>query len=328
MKKYMNPRLWVGLRPVKATLETAKLVFFYGKSFDEQRKFALSKAVDILEQEEFDNAKPTVIYLHGYIEHMEIESIRVISEAYLKRGDHNLILVDWAELADGNYLLDAVPNAMKLANLLADTVLELINNGLDCNKLHIVGHSLGGQLSGQMGRKIKEKSNNTIKLKRISALDPAFPPFYPGWIYKPLGKRDAELVDVIHTDAWLYGAPISTGTVDFWPNSGKTLQPGCPKRNYKMLSDNDLCSHRRSWWFWAESVAAKDVKSFPAVKCKSWDHFKEGKYDEEAPIAYMGIDCPMNVCGDYYLQTNGDLPYSKGQSGITYVPKVKTSQRK
>lgn len=48
------------------------------------------------------------------------------------------------------------------------------------------------------------------------------------------------MVDVIHTDAWLYGAPVSTGTVDFWPNGGVTLQPGCPKRNYKMLSDNGL----------------------------------------------------------------------------------------
>lgn len=60
--------------------------------------------------------------------------------------------------------------------------------------MHIVGHSLGGQMAGMIGRKIKEKSNNTIKLRRISALDPAFPPFYPGWIYKPLGKHDADFV--------------------------------------------------------------------------------------------------------------------------------------
>ncbi|XP_070502244.1 inactive pancreatic lipase-related protein 1 [Chironomus tepperi] len=324
MKKYMNPRLWLGLRPVKATLDSAKLVFFYGKSFNDQRNFPFSKAVDILEQDEFDNGKPTVIYIHGYIEHMEMESVKVVCEAYLKRGDHNIIFVDWAELADGNYLLDAVPNSVKLANILADSVLELINNGIDGNKLHIVGHSLGGQLAGMMARKVKEKSSNTIKLRRITALDPAFPPFYPGWVYKPLGKRDAVLVDVIHTDAWLYGAPVSTGTVDFWPNGGKTLQPGCPKRNYKMLTDNDLCSHRRSWWFWAESVASVDTQKFPAVKCKSWDHFKDGKCDEDAPVAYMGIDCPLHVSGDYFLQTNGDEPYCKGSAGTKYAAKVKT----
>lgn len=74
------------------------------------------------------------------------------------------------------------------------------------------------------------------QISRISALDPAFPPFYPSTGH--ISASDATMVDVIHTDAWLYGAPVSTGTVDFWPNSGKSLQPGCPVRNYKMLSDN------------------------------------------------------------------------------------------
>lgn len=46
--------------------------------------------MDILEQDEFDNSRPTVIYLHGYIEHMMIESVRVIAEAYLKRDDHSM----------------------------------------------------------------------------------------------------------------------------------------------------------------------------------------------------------------------------------------------
>lgn len=72
---------------------------------------------------------------------------------------------------------------------------------------------------------------------RLSALDPAFPLFYGTFSYH-LSKHDAEFVDVIHTDAWIYGAPVSTGTADFWPNGGTTLQPGCPKRNYKLLSDN------------------------------------------------------------------------------------------
>jgi hypothetical protein len=63
------------------------------KSFKDQRSFQLSKAVEILEQEEFDNAKPTVFYLHGYLETMEVESIKVIADAYLKRGDHSELFV-------------------------------------------------------------------------------------------------------------------------------------------------------------------------------------------------------------------------------------------
>lgn len=85
-----------------------------------------------------------------------------------------------------------------------------------------------------------------------------------------------------------------------------------------MLSDNDLCSHRRSWLFWAESVANKNKKSFPSVKCKNWEDFKEGRCDKEAPLAHMGIDCAMDVAGDYFLQTNGERPFSKGMSGSVY----------
>lgn len=93
-----------------------------------------------------------------------------------------------------------------------------------------------------------------------------------------------------------------------------------------MLSDNDLCSHRRSWFYWAESIANKDKKSFPAVKCKSWDHFKDGKCEQAADIAYMGIDCPFDASGNYYLQTNGERPFSKGMTGITYVPRKRSTE--
>lgn len=72
---------------------------------------------------------------------------------------------------------------------------------------------------------------------RITALDPAFPGFYPAVNTKALSKSDAQFVDVIHTDALWYGAPYSTGTVDFWPNSGRALQPGCPRRNFILLND-------------------------------------------------------------------------------------------
>lgn len=53
----------------------------------------------------------------------------------------------------------------------------------------------------------------------------------------------------------------------------------------------DLCSHRRSWWFWAESVAERGTQSFHSVRCKSWGDFKEGKVDRTAQVVHMGIDC-------------------------------------
>lgn len=56
---------------------------------------------------------------------------------------------------------------------------------------------------------------------RITGLDPANPPFFPAILLDHLSHRDAVFVDIIHTDAGLYGQPYSTGTTDFWPNDGK-----------------------------------------------------------------------------------------------------------
>lgn len=79
-----------------------------------------------MEEEEFDNAKPTVIYFHGYLEHMQMESVKVIADAYLRRNDHNLIILDWGELADGNYLLDAVPNSHKVCKLSIKKIVAFV----------------------------------------------------------------------------------------------------------------------------------------------------------------------------------------------------------
>lgn len=71
-------------------------------------------------------------------------------------------------------------------------------------------------------------------------MDPAFPGFFPGILISHLSERDAEFVDIIHTDAGQYGQPVGTGTIDFWPNAGSSLQPGCPKRNHIPLTDNGM----------------------------------------------------------------------------------------
>lgn len=82
---------------------------------------------------------------------------------------------------------------------------------------------------------------------RITGLDPALPGFYPRFGTSGLCKSDAVRVDVIHTDAWKYGIPISCGNVDFWPNGGSlfSLQPGCPKQRFVMMSQNGTGSYLR-----------------------------------------------------------------------------------
>lgn len=75
---------------------------------------------------------------------------------------------------------------------------------------------------------IKFELYDVWHLTRITGLDPANPPFFPAILLDHLSYADAEFVDIIHTDAGLYGQPYATGTVDFWPNDGNT-EYGIPK---------------------------------------------------------------------------------------------------
>lgn len=121
---------------------------------------------------------------------------------------------------------------------MSNVLINLLTNDLDILKLHLVGFSVGSHIAGLIGRQIREKSISKFTIKRITALDPAFPMFYPEMFYKPVNKEDAVFVDVIHSDAGLYGSPIATGTVDFWPNGGYVPQPGCPLRNFQAWSND------------------------------------------------------------------------------------------
>lgn len=108
------PGLWLGLRKTECNLDSVNIYFFYGPTFEDHDVIRLNESVQLLNHERFDPNRPTVLYLHGYIETMQVESSHVIADAYLKRNDHNVLLLDWAELADGNYLFDSVPNIKKV----------------------------------------------------------------------------------------------------------------------------------------------------------------------------------------------------------------------
>jgi hypothetical protein len=76
----------------------------------------------------------------------------------------------------------------------------------------------------------------------------------------------------------------------------------------------DYCSHQRSCYYYAESVATLDKKAFPAVKCKSILIFKNC---QSTPNAYMGFYVDSSLAeGKYYLDTNGEAPFNQGDNGI------------
>lgn len=116
------------------------------------------------------------------------------------------------------------------------------------------------------------------------------------------------------------------------------MQPGCPLRFHIPLTSNgkiqatqlcqllfdrmclftDLCSHRRSFIFFAESVKLPKQGTFEAVWARDWFAFIRHRTDD-SNVVTMGIDCPKHARGNYFLQTATTKPFSLGSSGTKYA---------
>ncbi|XP_046424456.1 phospholipase A1 member A-like isoform X1 [Neodiprion fabricii] len=251
-----------------------------------------------------DAAKPTVLYLHGFQENLERESVRTIVGAYLKRGDHNVIAVNYAEIANGTYI-QAVESAEAVGKKLAIALRQLIAGVLDPKLIHIVGYSLGAQVAAYIN-----KYAVVFKVQRLTALDPIGPAFLA--VAKRITSADAKFVDVIHTDAFIYGNGYASGGADFWPNSGLRVQPGCPLQ-YEKGSEEDFCSHQRSWQYYAESV--ENPKAFMAAKSVTWTKFL-GSAHKKQDLVPMGLATPSGTTGLFYLKTNQQSPFGMEENGV------------
>lgn len=81
---------------------------------------------------------------------------------------------------------------------------------------------MGAHVAGNTGEALQGN------LGRITGLDPALPGFH---LLTSKGGRldpsDAEVVDVIHSCGGVLGYLQPLGDVDFFPNAGSAMQPGC-----------------------------------------------------------------------------------------------------
>lgn len=176
---------------------------------------------------------------------------------------------------------------------------KIRNQGCSCYKnFYLVGHSLGGQCAGLVGRHLKKISNNKFVISKIYALDPAGPDFETKSIihlhksFDCISRNDADYVQIMHTNGNRYGLSKSVGHADFYPNGGMS-QPGCKL---------DVCSHTFAWIFYQQSVRGEG--GFLARKCDSYDNFEKGNCDSNE-ISFMGYSSNGTYpTGTYYLRTH------------------------
>ncbi|XP_037030962.1 lipase member H-like [Bradysia coprophila] len=232
-----------------------------------------------------------MIFIHGWRRSPDSPNIQTLLNAYLVNGSFNILALDWSETASGIFL-DQVAHKIEPLGIAVALFIERWNlqKGIPFSSMHLVGHSLGAHLAGSAGKNIKEWSGQTKYIERITGLDPA------STADDFLQWRYARFVDIIHTDANGAGTNKNTGHVDFWPNNGVAVQPGCPPILFQ-----PRCSHRRSIVLYAESVQ----RAYRSA------NFLSTNKDNASDVIEMGLNCPTNARGVYSLSTNGHSWYSQ-----------------
>ncbi|KAK0181503.1 hypothetical protein PV327_003782 [Microctonus hyperodae] len=285
-----------------ALAQKIQIIIYKGQSIGTAKQTCVPITQPDVLYDNIDPYKPLVIYVHGFREGPSAENTQTVVGAHLQRGQDNIWSFDWSKLSFYGYG-KVVKNAKIIAQIFAIALTKLIDLGLNIDNCHIVSHSLGSQISGLVWKYFD------YILPRITALDPAGPGFSHSRD-EHIDNRSARFVDIIHTDRGYYGYEENTGTADFYPNDGKRPQPGCP-RGGPLLSPTDLCSHWRSWRYYAESVI--DVNAFPATLCDNFQNYLKGECSDN-PVVNMGYGAPSYACGEYYLTTRDAFPYGENYS--------------
>ncbi|XP_055638674.1 phospholipase A1-like [Toxorhynchites rutilus septentrionalis] len=268
--------------------------------------------------------------VHGYGGNIDFNATRMIRNAYLKQPRTNVLVVDWGKLSKLPCYPTAAFNTKQAGECTATFLIGLKANypEFDCRELHAIGFSLGAHVLSFTSNAL-EKSIGT-KFRRITGLDPALPFFATARPHWKLDLTDADFVDVIHTNAGVYGKIETCGHVDFYINGGGT-QPMCDND-----SNQPLCSHMMAPIYFAESIASKI--GFWATKCTSYFAYFFGfcRYHAEQQqltidddsrgqeIGYsennvfdsnrilMGEYCSNTAEGVYFVPTNKKPPYAMG----------------
>ncbi|PRD31119.1 UNVERIFIED_CONTAM: Pancreatic lipase-related protein 3 [Trichonephila clavipes] len=124
---------------------------------------------------------------------MHRDSFQLMKDELLKEAPYNVIIVDWSDW-NGFPYTQAVANARVVGAHVAKLIRHLMENkGAIPQSFHLIGHSLGGQVSGWAGERIPD-------LGRITGLDPAGPFFQNAENEVRLDTSDATFVDVIHSN--------------------------------------------------------------------------------------------------------------------------------
>ncbi|KAI8434346.1 hypothetical protein MSG28_012414 [Choristoneura fumiferana] len=109
---------------------------------------------DSIRNSNFNPSHPTVIVVHGWLGNQNTNINPTIRDAYLNKGETNVIVLDWRRLALSDYVT-AVLGVPAVGRGLGQ-FLRFVNQvtGAPFSSMHLVGFSLGAHLVGNAGREL------------------------------------------------------------------------------------------------------------------------------------------------------------------------------
>jgi hypothetical protein len=86
----------------------------------------------------------------------------------LSREDCNVIGLDWGHMAPWTNYFESAQNCMEVGRYAGEFVARMSQRvGLSDSRFHGIGHSLGGQAMGHLGRAYEAQTGN--KLERLTS---------------------------------------------------------------------------------------------------------------------------------------------------------------
>jgi pancreatic triacylglycerol lipase len=248
-----------------------------------------------LRRTRFIGRNPTRVIIHGFQNDASSEVNILLTAAFLRRDDVNVIVVDWSAGAGTLNYISARNRVFEVGPLLAQQ-LDFLNenNELDFSRLTVAGHSLGAHIAGICGKNVRRG-----RIGSIIGMDPAGPLFDVNNPTARLHFTDANYVESIHTDT-NFGISAVISHVDFFPNNGSGM-PGC---------NTSTCDHGRAVLFFVEAI---NSRLFRGNRCGSLDDIRQNINCSGASLV-MGDEANprTNARGIYNLVTNAQSPFGRG----------------
>lgn len=125
--------------------------------------------INSIQNSNFVATRQTRYTIHGWNSNGQSSINTILRDAYLQKGDFNVIAVDWGKGANTiNY--ETARQRIKDVSDVGAAFIDFMANqaGAPVSNIQIVGHSLGGHTSGLIGKKVKAG-----RIPKIVGLDPA-----------------------------------------------------------------------------------------------------------------------------------------------------------